>query len=69
MWSVPDGSPPLAQGESAFNAVEIDDLAGGPKKDNIAKCLVKVRKQNHAWVIHQAIFERRRPRILKCGTS
>ncbi|CAE7567241.1 RPAP3, partial [Symbiodinium pilosum] len=45
MWSVPAGAPPLAQGESAFNAVEIDDLAEGPKKDNIAKCLVKVLLQ------------------------
>ncbi|CAE7191376.1 RPAP3 [Symbiodinium sp. KB8] len=45
MWSVPEGSPPIARGESAFNAVDVDDLAEGPKKDNIAKCLVKVLLQ------------------------
>ena len=27
MWSMPPSSPPISIGESAFNAVEIDDLA------------------------------------------
>ena len=27
MWSLPPSSPPISRGETAFDAVEIDDLA------------------------------------------
>eukprot|EP00438_Fugacium_kawagutii_P013222 Skav207298 [mRNA] locus=scaffold1463:162875:168326:- [translate_table: standard] len=59
MWSLPPSSPPISHGESAFDAVEIDDLANGEAPtsrgndilDRLVQELLRRLKRLRQWLL------------------
>lgn len=54
MWSMPPSSPPISIGESAFNAVEIDDLAVAEGKDilhRLVQELLRRLRRLRQWLL------------------